>query len=482
MGAPLPIRVVEIEVFERPVPFRFAFRFGVARVESASQAFVRLRIADAAGREATGWAAEMLMPKWFDKSPDLTPEQNVEQLRAALRLAMDAMLAAGQGTAFGLHAAIEAEHHVACEKAGLNGLVASFGLALVDRAVIDALGRLEDVPAERLVVFNLLGINGATARDLSDFDFDGFLSSLSVPSHIHVRHTVGLGDALDNRDLDGNRLNDGLPETLQEVIAAYGHTYFKLKISGEVEADIARLKRSVVVIERMQPDYRATIDGNEQFEDEAHLLAFLDAFAATPELEKLRRRLLFVEQPIARARAFSASVRKSAERVLLEIDESDADIDAFVTARQLGYSGISSKSCKGFYRALINRARIARWNGELGEKRFFMSGEDLTTQSGIAVQQDLVLAGLIGATHVERNGHHFVDGMANAPQHEQDAFLVAHPDLYEKRLGRTRLKIEEGRLALRSIVEAAGLGSKIAPDFSAMSVLEQKSSKGRRTP
>ena len=45
-----------------------------------------------------------------------------------------------------------------------------------------------------------------------------------------------------------------------------------------------------------------------------------------------------------------------------------------------------------------------------------MSAEDLTTQSGIALQQDLALATLIGATHVERNGHHYVDGMAGAPQ------------------------------------------------------------------
>ena len=43
---------------------------------------------------------------------------------------------------------------------------------------------------------------------------------------------------------------------------------------------------------------------------------------------------------------------------------------------------------------------------------YFMSGEDLTTQGGIAVQQDLALATLVGATHVERNGHHSVNGMA----------------------------------------------------------------------
>lgn len=473
MADPLVLSVLDIEAFERPVPFRFPFRFGVARVTQANQAFIRVRIGDGSGREAIGWSAEMLMPKWFDKSPELTPDENTHQLRASLRLAMTAIRAVGAGSAFGLHAVVEASHHATCAKRGLNGLIASFGLALIDRAIIDALGRLENVSAQRLVAENRLGITSATARDLADFDFGAFLSGLRVPSHIHVRHTVGLGDALDNGDLNGNRLNDGLPETLQEVIAAYGHSYFKLKVSGDIDADIARLKRITAVIEPLVPHYRATLDGNEQFEDEAHVVDFLDALACVPQLRHLGERLLFLEQPIARARALSAHVDTIAQRVPLEIDESDADIDSFIHARHLGYRGISAKSCKGFYRTLINRARIARWNSETDGAPYFMSAEDLTTQSGIAVQQDLVLAGLVGAEHIERNGHHFVDGMANAPQVEQDAFLAAHGDLYESVLGRTRLRIESGKVALGSVAAAPGLGSHIAPDFSAMKLLQE---------
>ena len=78
------------------------------------------------------------------------------------------------------------------------------------------------------------------------------------------------------------------------------------------------------------------------------------------------------------------------------------------SARALGYAAISSKSCKGFYAALLDRARVARRNADGG--RFFMSAEDLTTQAGLSVQQDLALATLIGCEHVERNGHHYVDG------------------------------------------------------------------------
>ena len=93
------------------------------------------------------------------------------------------------------------------------------------------------------------------------------------------------------------------------------------------------------------------------------------------------------------------------------IDESDNTLDAFIKAIAHGYTGVSSKNCKGFYRSLLNAARCRKLNSG-GEQRFFMSAEDLTTQAGLAVQQDLALVNLIGLTHVERNGHHYVDGFA----------------------------------------------------------------------
>ena len=39
------------------------------------------------------------------------------------------------------------------------------------------------------------------------------------------------------------------------------------------------------------------------------------------------------------------------------IDEADDSYDAFPAARALGYRGISSKSCKGIYKSLINATR-----------------------------------------------------------------------------------------------------------------------------
>ena len=94
------------------------------------------------------------------------------------------------------------------------------------------------------------------------------------------------------------------------------------------------------------------------------------------------------------------------------------------------------------------------WNAEGSGARYFMTGEDLTTQAGLAVQQDLALVNLIGLTHVERNGHHYVNGMAGLPEAEQAAFLAAHPDLYEQQPRRGAAENPQGaprhRLAGRS--------------------------------
>ncbi|CAN7636599.1 mandelate racemase [Pararhizobium sp. LjRoot238] len=465
----IEIRLEEAAVFERSVRFRFPFRFGAARVEAAPQAFVRVRISDTSGRSAIGRAAEMMMPKWFDKSHVLSPDDNVKQLRTSLRLAIGAYRDVGSGTPFALHAAIEGEHHRRAAERGLPGLVASYGLALLDRALIDAVCCLEGLSAVEAVRLNRLGIDAATAPDLRSFDLNGYFASLAPAATMAVRHTIGLADALTSADIaEGARIGDSLPQTLQDVIAVYGHRHFKIKVSGRPAEDTGRLIRIAEVLDAATESYVATLDGNEQFESSEGVGDLLDRIAAEQRLARLRSSILFFEQPIARAEALSRSVADISCRIPLEIDESDADIGSFVEAKALGYAGISTKSCKGFYRSLLNSARIARWNSEERTDRYFMSAEDLTTQSGLALQQDLVLAALIGATHVERNGHHYVDGMVGAPQEEQAAYLNDHGDLYHMSNGRARLAIRGGRVAFTSALAARGLGSSVEPDWSAM--------------
>ena len=291
-------------------------------------------------------------------------------------------------------------------------------------------------------------------------------------------------------------MHDGLPQTLEAVIARYGHRHFKLKLSGQIEADLQRLHAIASVLDRAEHDYLITLDGNEQFTDPAPLVELAQRLRTTPALQRLARSVSFVEQPFHRDVALQAGRPAPDIGWPLLIDESDGTLEAFEQARALGWHGVSSKTCKGLYKSLLNAARCAAWNASRHAaghapcnapsvaprgaastaQPYFQSAEDLTLQPGLALQQDLALVSLLGIPHVERNGHHYVDGMRGRPAAEQAAFAHAHADLYERATAPdghtvTRVRIEQGRLAIGSLASAPGFASAVLPDFQAMQAL-----------
>jgi len=450
--------ITEISFFERDVRLRMPFRFGVVTLTQAPQAFARARIRLENGNEAAGAAAELLAPKWFDKNPALSNEENFEQLRRALRIAREAYLAAGADTAFG-HFIHNYEHQIAAgAKLGLNSLTACFGPALIDRALLDALCRALNVSFYEAVRKNI------PALALQSSDMDRFLGDLKPRNEIAARHTVGLVDPISAQE---RKIDDGLPETLEEVIARYGHRWFKLKVAGDAAADVERLAAIASVLDRVAQPYRASLDGNEQYADAGGVLELWGRIKSDARLARLAKSIVFIEQPIKRQNALSSEVSRLAAEKPVIIDESDDSLEAFPRARKLGYAGVSSKTCKGLYKSFINAARCRQWNREEGAARYFMTGEDLTIQAGLALQQDLALVSILGLEYVERNGHHYVNGMAGLPNGEQQDFLTAHPDLYEKSHGAVRVKIQQGMMSMRSI-NCPGYASRAAPDWGAM--------------
>jgi hypothetical protein len=453
--------VEEIRFAERNVTLRLPFRFGAATVTACPQVYVKARIRFADGRTAEGCAAEMMVPKWFDKNPALTNEQNFEQLRFALRDAREAYTAEPDTqTAWTHFASNYAALQARAKAKGLQPLVASYGPALIDRALLDALCLHSGVSFATAMSGNLSGIDIAgsgLADDLAGFDMPGFLSRQSPRTRIAARHTVGLADAINDSDAVPDAPTDGLPTTLAAAVRRYGLTHFKLKLCGNTAQDIDRLQRIARVIDGHAQ--LVTLDGNEQYADADDFGVFLDRMLSTPVLWKLAQKTVFVEQPIRRDAALQRDVSALGKRIPLLIDESDATLDAFVQARALGYTSVSSKSCKGFYKSVINAARCAHWNASEEKPRYFLSGEDLTMQAGIGVQQDLALVSWLGLSHVERNGHHYVNGLAAAPEAEQQALLRAHPGLYEQSDGAVRLAIRDGQLDLSSLATAPGFAT-----------------------
>ncbi len=462
------LKVVSLEAFEHPFTLRLPFRFGVVTVTEGKQAFVRARVRLGDGRGGFGYAAETLAAKWFDKDPALSDEQNRHQLRKTIELASEAYVAAAPATAFELSADNHRGLYRAATALKLPPLVAGFGPALVDRAVIDAVCRIYGASFASAMRSNLAGVgHHLVIPDLAGLDWNAFLAPLEPKTSIEARHTVGLLDPIVDADQPaGSRVEDGLPETLEEVVRSYGQRCFKLKLSGDRAADLDRLTKIAGVLDGVADrKLHVTLDGNEQYDDVDAVVELWSTMEADPRLQRLCAATLLIEQPVKRQAALARSVAPLAQARPVMVDESDADYDAFLRARSLGYTGISSKNCKGFYRSLVNLARCREWNAG-GAGAFFMSGEDLTTLAGLSVQQDLALVSLLGLADVERNGHHFIDGFRGRPAAEAEAFAAAHPDLYRIDGGRPRLRIEAGRIALGSVVACKAFGSAVVPDLS----------------
>jgi hypothetical protein len=463
------IRLETVACFERDVALRLPFRFGATTFRRSTQAVIRVVLAFEDGGSATGVAAETLAAKWFDKSPAFSDEQNLQQLRQSLYLAIEVYRARRFSAPFALFASSYQDQLASGAELGLVPLVASFGPALLDRAILDAVGRRREQSFAHMIASNVAGIAapGELVGDLSGFDLPQFLARLRPRPAIAIRHTVGLADPLVAADQDGNRIGDGLPETLEEVAHRYALRYYKLKVGGAIDADLERLSRIAAVLDREAGDYRVTLDGNEQYDCAEAVSELWRRMRERPALARLVVATLFIEQPINRARALVTSVADLARQVPLIIDESDGELASFPAALALGYRGVSSKSCKGLYKSILNAARVAKLNAQAGRTEYFMSAEDLTTLAGTSVQQDLALAALLGPAHVERNGHHFVDGMSFAPEAEQAAFAIAHPDLYSRSSGPARLVIDRGQLRLGSLA-CPGFAVAAAMDFAAM--------------
>src|SRR2546422_10549865 len=328
----------------------------------------------------------MLVPKWFDKDPALSNEQNIDQLRASLALARDAYLAAGWNWPSGRWTGNHGPQIARGAPHGMTRLAACFGPALIARALLDALCRALGVSFYEAIRSNLPGISAPGCQaDLAAFDMDEFLSQLSPATKIAARHTVGLLDPVTPAD---TKVNDGLPETLGEVVARYGHRWFKLKVGGDAKADVERLVAIAAVLDRNEEPYQATLDGNEQYASAAGVLELWRRIRAEPRLKRLASSIAFIEQPVNRQHALSGDVSALAEERPVIIDESDDSLEAFPRARRLGYTGVSSKTGKGLYKSLLNAARCRLWNREEGAARYFMSGEDLTLQAGLALRSE----------------------------------------------------------------------------------------------
>ncbi len=470
------LRVRDIEIRVSHSQARQPFRFGGATLTSAPALLARARIEIEGGIEGTGYASDLLVPKWFDKDPSISVAEDAAVLAAASRTAADAFRSHGTwpATLFDLWLAVYRD----CVLAGgptTGELVRGFGVALIERALIDALCRAAGMSFFEALREDLFGFRPAAVFP----ELESWQLAASLPREprdgVRVRHTIGLADPLRMEGSESSpRLSDGLPESLEEHVLRYGLDAFKIKLCGNPAEDRKRLRAILEVLATATPPSGQplfTLDANEQYAELDDLVKVLHDTACDSMGARLIEHLAYIEQPLPRASAFHPSVTRGLEALSrfapVIIDESDAGFVAFERAIACGYRGISVKNCKGVFRALLHHG-LCQGVG----RGLFLAAEDLTTLPIVALQQDLATIAALGLEHAERNGHHYFARLEHLPPEEREAVLHSHPDLYDDQGRGPELRIQRGRLRLASL-QCVGFGYSTPIQFEARTPIEE---------
>ena len=440
------VTVREVDYHVLPMRTRFPFKYGIAAMTALPHLFVTVR-GECEGKPMVGLSSEGLPPKWFTKDPTTTFEEDLPLMLEVIRNA-GAILEGGlTGTFYELWEVLYYRQEAWPKGNEVPPLLANLGVSLMERAVIDGMCRTLGVSFGEALRGNVLGIElGEVRSELAGYEPADLLPRASL-ERITARHTVGLGDPLSDGD-DADAPKDGLPFTLEECIAAYGLDYFKMKLCGNLEKDVARLRELQGVFARCaKGGYKMTLDGNEQFADIATFAEHWKVYQEDEVIRELLSHVLFVEQPLHRDRALGEEVREAlagwTEAPPLIIDESEAD------------AGTSHKNCKGIVKGITNACLLEHRRREDPAREYFLSGEDLANVGPVALLQDLAVMAALGIPHVERNGHHYFAGLSMYPEEVRRRVLEEHGDLYREHVGGfPTLDIREGVLELGSVVGA----------------------------
>jgi L-alanine-DL-glutamate epimerase-like enolase superfamily enzyme len=225
-------------------------------------------------------------------------------------------------------------------------------------------------------------------------------------------------------------LDDGLPNTLEEWIPRDGLLRFKIKLNGgDLDADFERVVRIDRVVNRAQKargiaDWKYSLDFNEGCPNVAYLLEFLRRVReATPTGFD---RIVYIEQPTARdLERDRANVMHEAARLRpVVIDESLTGLDMLLLAREMGYTGVALKACKGQSQAMLMAAAAQKFG-------MFICVQDLTCPGASLIQSAGIAARVPGAAGIEANARQFVPSANQAWESRFPGLFTIHDGLMQ---------------------------------------------------
>ncbi len=409
-------RIESIETATEDFRYRRPMKFGGNVVDRVTLLNVNCTIRSSSGRTARGFGSMPLGNVWSFPSRKLTYDDTLAAMKdLAARVSAIILEYRGQGHPIEINEALEPAFLEAAAKVTsarrlsepVPKLCTLVTASPFDAAIHDAYGKLHGLNTYRTYGPEFLP---RSLGELLSPDFHGeFLDRYVLPDpkpSMPLYHLVGAVDPITGADVK-DRLHDGLPETLPEWIEYNGLTHIKVKLNGD---DLAWDVDRVLTVDRVAAETQRkrnvdrwyySLDFNERCANVDYLIGFLRHVQGASK--GAFDRIQYVEQPTARdLKAHRENVMHQAARLKpVVIDESLTDLEALLLAREMGYTGVALKACKGQSQAVLMAAAAQKYG-------MFLCVQDLTCPGASLIHSAGLAAHVPGVAAIEANARQYV--------------------------------------------------------------------------
>ena len=376
MAKSTDIRLLSVQTRTEQFAYRSPIKFGGRVVTHVVLFHLTAEVETRDGRRATGYGSMPIGNVWAWPSQRVTAAQS-EQAMIVLGERLAALAREYRGTGHPLEithelaaeygkAADEVTHTMGLEES-MPRLAQMVSASPLESAIHDGFGRALGQNSYNLLSSEFVG------RDLGAYlnaDFAGeYLDRYTLrepKAQMPIYHLVGALDPLDETQVK-QRIGDGLPETLPEWIVRDGLTHLKIKLNGD---DLAWDVDRVVAVERVSAPAQSargcakwnySLDFNEKCANVEYVLEFLAKLKERSP--QALERVQYIEQPTHRdLKAHPENKMHAAAKIKpVVIDESLIDFESLQLCRELGYSGVALKACKGHTEALLMGAAAQKY-------------------------------------------------------------------------------------------------------------------------
>jgi L-alanine-DL-glutamate epimerase-like enolase superfamily enzyme len=403
------IHIKEVRVSFEDFAYRTPMKFRATLVDCVTLMNSAVVVESPGAGCAEGRGSMTLGNVWAYPSATLTHDQTLSEMKR-LAIAFGTIAESSSASGHPIEIAHILEPLYLAAAPGTPPLCVLVVASAIDAAIHDAYGKLLGTNCYQLYGREHLG------HDLSrylDSHFAGeypdrYLTREARPS-LHIFHAVGASDPLTGADI-ATRLNDGKPETLREWAVADGLDRVKIKLDGDdLDWDVNRVLSIDRVCSEAAPtrDWQYSLDFNERCRTAEYVLeCFARLCEASP---RAFERIQLIEQPTNRDlnAPGTPDMHAAAKIKPVVIDESLVKYESLLRARELGYTGVALKACKGQSNAVLMAAAAQKFG-------MFVCMQDLTCPGASLLQSISIAAHVPPIDALECNSRQYVPA-ANVP-------------------------------------------------------------------